>query len=84
MSCCGGNSGCGSSWKCGGSCNGCGMFPELSFSEKAPTAATVVGVAPVKILIRTVKELLVSFLQLFNDHAYPRWEISFPLAGIGL
>ncbi|CAA2985178.1 metallothionein type 2 [Olea europaea subsp. europaea] len=52
MSCCGGKCGCGSSCSCGSGCNGCGMYPDLSYSEATGAATTetlVLGVAPQKI-----------------------------------
>ncbi|XP_065867378.1 metallothionein-like protein type 2 [Euphorbia lathyris] len=48
MSCCGGNCGCGSGWKCGSSCGGCKMYPDMSFSEKTTSETLVLGVGPVK------------------------------------
>ncbi|CAA2975026.1 metallothionein 2 [Olea europaea subsp. europaea] len=52
MSCCGGNCGCGSGCKCGSGCGGCGMYPDLSYSEAAATTETLVlGVAPQKIYV---------------------------------
>ncbi|XP_051114043.1 metallothionein-like protein type 2 [Andrographis paniculata] len=49
MSCCGGNCGCGAGCKCGNGCGGCKMYPDLSYSEAAAPAGTVVlGVAPQK------------------------------------
>ncbi|KAK3206262.1 hypothetical protein Dsin_020308 [Dipteronia sinensis] len=49
MSCCGGNCGCGSGCKCGSGCGGCGMYPDLGFSEATSTTQTMIaGVAPVK------------------------------------
>ncbi|KAJ0084189.1 hypothetical protein Patl1_30912 [Pistacia atlantica] len=50
MSCCGGNCGCGSAsaCKCGGSCSGCGKYPDLGFSEKTTTETIIVGVSSVK------------------------------------
>lgn len=45
MSCCGGTCGCGPNCKCGTGCNGCGMYPDLSYSEAATVAtpAQVLG-----------------------------------------
>ncbi|XP_075517350.1 metallothionein-like protein type 2 [Primulina tabacum] len=44
MSCCGGSCGCGPNCKCGNGCNGCGMYPDLSYSEvAAATPAQVLG-----------------------------------------
>ncbi|KAJ4713992.1 Metallothionein-like protein [Melia azedarach] len=48
MSYCGGNCGYGSGCKCGSGCGGCGMYPDLGFSEKTTTETLIVGVAPVK------------------------------------
>ncbi|XP_073136342.1 metallothionein-like protein type 2 B [Henckelia pumila] len=39
MSCCGGSCGCGPNCKCGNGCSGCGMYPDLSYSEAATSAA---------------------------------------------
>ncbi|KAJ6755378.1 METALLOTHIONEIN-LIKE PROTEIN 2A [Salix purpurea] len=48
MSCCGGKCGCGSGCSCGSGCNGCGMYPDLGFSETTATQTIIAGVAPVK------------------------------------
>ncbi|XP_034887402.1 metallothionein-like protein type 2 [Populus alba] len=48
MSCCGGKCGCGSGCSCGSGCNGCGMYPDLGFSETSTTQTIIAGVAPVK------------------------------------
>ncbi|KAH6798145.1 metallothionein 2A [Perilla frutescens var. hirtella] len=49
MSCCGGKCGCGADCKCGNGCGGCGMYPDMSYSEvAAPTETLVLGVAPTK------------------------------------
>ncbi|XP_050203503.1 metallothionein-like protein type 2 [Mercurialis annua] len=48
MSCCGGNCGCGSSCGCGNGCKGCGMYPDLGFSEGSAGAEVLIaGLAPV-------------------------------------
>ncbi|MFX9847931.1 hypothetical protein ABTP16_18955, partial [Acinetobacter baumannii] len=39
MSCCGGKCGCGAACKCGNGCSGCGMYPDLSYSEVSSTAS---------------------------------------------
>ncbi|KAB1226012.1 Metallothionein-like protein type 2 [Morella rubra] len=49
MSCCGGKCGCGSGCQCGSGCSGCGMYPDLGYSEKTTTETMIAGVAPVKI-----------------------------------
>ncbi|KAG6792703.1 hypothetical protein POTOM_001856 [Populus tomentosa] len=53
MSCCGGKCGCGSGCSCGSGCNGCGMHPDLGFSETSTTQTIIAGVAPVKMYVPT-------------------------------
>ncbi|GMN58745.1 hypothetical protein TIFTF001_027829 [Ficus carica] len=45
-SCCGGKCGCGSGCSCGSNCNGCGKYPDLSYTESTTSVTLIMGVAP--------------------------------------